>query len=82
MAIGSCPTCSYPLKATHTGEILACPYCSAKLEATVAEGVTIPTPVIVGVIAFALGVVLGPSVLASTEAGSKWLEKKARERIK
>ncbi len=82
MGIGSCPTCSYPVAASHSGESVSCPYCSTKLEATIAQGVTIPTPVLVGVIAFALGVVLGPSVIASTEGGSRWLEKKARERIR
>ncbi len=82
MGIGSCPTCSYPVKATHSGDTVTCPFCSTKLEATIAQGVTIPTPLLVGVIAFALGVVLGPSVLASTGAGSRWLEKKARERIR
>lgn len=81
MAVGSCPVCSYPVKAGHSGETLTCPYCSTKLEATIAQGVTIPTPLLVGVISFALGVILGPSVIASTEAGSRWLEKKARERI-
>lgn len=82
MAIGSCPTCSYPVKAEHSGQTVTCPYCSTKLEAAIAQGVTIPTPLLVGIIAFALGVVLGPSVIASTEGGSRWLEKQARERIK
>lgn len=41
-------------------------------------GVTIPTSVLVGVIFFGLGMLLGPSLVASTDEGKKWLEKQAR----
>lgn len=78
----SCTACGYPLQApTEVGQQIKCPYCAAISEAIAQEGVTIPTPVFVGLICFGLGVVLGPSVIASTKGGSEWLARKARERL-
>lgn len=75
-----CPVCNYPIQApTHVGQQVKCPYCQSINEA-IAQ-VTIPTPVFVGIICFGLGVLLGPSVWATTQGGSEWLAKKARERL-
>lgn len=75
-----CPACNYPIPApTHVGEQAKCPYCNTVSEA-IAQ-VTIPTPVFVGVIGFIVGALVGPAFWVSTEAGSQWLAKKARERL-
>lgn len=75
--IAKCPVCSYPIKAEYEGQTTVCAYCGEKLEA-VAQAVTIPTPVFVGVIAFIAGMFLGPSIIASTTEGKRWLEQQAR----
>lgn len=78
----SCPVCSYPIPApSYVGQQVKCAYCGSISEAIAQDGVTIPTPVFVGLIAFGLGVVLGPSLIASTQAGSEWLARKARARL-
>ena len=78
-----CPVCHYPIQEpTHVGEQVKCLYCGTVSEAILQEGVTIPTPVFVGIICFGLGVVLGPSVWATTKGGSEWLARKASERIR
>lgn len=77
-----CPVCKYPIQApTSIGQQVKCAYCGTISEAILQEGITIPTPVFVGIVCFGLGVVLGPSVWATTQGGSEWLAKKARERI-
>ena len=77
-----CPVCKYPIQApTSVGQQVKCAYCGTISEAILQEGVTIPTPVFVGIICFGLGVVLGPSLIASTQGGSEWLARKARERL-
>lgn len=78
----SCPTCGYPI-AVHIPrergrtreEEITCAYCGEHL---IASGVTIPTPVFVGLIMFAIGVFIGPALVSSTAAGQKWLEQYAR----
>lgn len=77
-----CTVCRYPIQApTHEGQQVKCPYCGSINEA-ITQGVTVPTALFAGILGFALGVVLGPGFLASTESGSEWLAKQARERIK
>jgi len=80
--IADCPTCGYPLSAEYSGQTRVCEYCKTSLIAGPVSAIPIPTPLFVGVIAFGLGVFLGPSLLASTEAGQNWLAKKAREKIR
>jgi len=75
----SCPVCKYPITAEYVGQQSVCAYCGEKVEA-ISQGVTIPTPFLVGIIAFGLGVFLGPALLASTKGGSKWLEEQARRK--
>lgn len=79
-SISSCPACSYPLTVEYEGQTEVCAYCGEGIEviAQDGDGVTVPTPLFVGFIAFAFGVFLGPAILASTEGGQKWLEKQAR----
>jgi len=75
----ACPICKYPVSVSHSGEEVRCPYCSASL---IAQGVTIPSWLLAGAIGIGIGVIFGPSILASTEAGSQWLARKSREYIK
>lgn len=79
--VSKCPTCGFPINADFEGQTKVCAYCGAKLEAVVSQGVTIPTPLFVGVVAFLIGVVVGPALIASTEGGSRWLAEQARARI-
>jgi len=72
-----CPVCSYPIQANVKGETAVCAYCGEQLEA-VAQGVTIPTPLFVGLISFGLGMLLGPALVATTDEGRRWLEGQAR----
>lgn len=80
--LSKCPICGFPINVEYEGQMTACAYCGAKLEAVVAQGVTIPTPLFVGVVAFLVGVVVGPALIASTEGGQRWLAKQARARIR
>jgi len=68
--IADCPVCGYPLKTQVEGENLVCSYCNSNL---ISEGVTIPTGMFWGLLAFSAGVLLGPALLGSTESGRRWL---------
>lgn len=72
-----CPVCGFPVAVQYEGQKTICAYCGQKLEA-IANGVTIPTSVFVGILCFAAGMLFGPAVVASTEAGRAWLERQAR----
>ena len=78
--IGSCPVCGYPVSIEYEGEATVCAYCGANLIAQ--NGVTIPTPLFVGIVCFFAGMFLGPSLVATTTEGRTWLEKQAREVIR
>jgi hypothetical protein len=75
----ACPICNFPISVDHAGQEVHCPYCSASL---IAQGVTIPNWLLAGTVGLAIGVIFGPSILSTTEAGSQWLAKKSREHIK
>jgi hypothetical protein len=76
-----CPVCGYPIpEPSYIGEQVKCAWCNSISEA-IEQGVTIPTPVFVGIISFGLGVLLGPAIWATTQGGSEWLARKARERL-
>jgi len=75
----SCPICKYPIAVSYAGQEVHCPNCSANF---ISQGVTIPSWLLAGAIGIGIGVIFGPSILASTEAGSQWLAKKSREHIK
>jgi hypothetical protein len=46
------------------------------------EGVTIPSWLFAGVIALGLGVVLGPTILASTKTGAQRLSQLAEQKLR
>ncbi len=71
-----CSECGYPIQANVEGETAVCAYCGETLIAQ--EGVTIPTTLFWSVLAFGLGVFVGPALLATTVEGRSWLEKQAR----
>ena len=79
--ISKCASCGYPLAADVEGQTVTCPMCGTVNEA-ISQGVTIPTPVFVGFLAFGFGVLLGPALIATTAGGREWLEKQAREAIR
>lgn len=70
-----CSECAYPIQANVEGETTVCAYCGTHL---IAQGVTIPTKLFIGLITFGLGVLLGPALIATTSEGRSWLEKQAR----
>ena len=72
-----CSECGYPIQANVEGETAVCAYCGESLQA-IAQGVTIPTSLFVGLITFGLGVLFGPALIATTAEGRSWLEKQAR----
>lgn len=72
-----CPVCGYPLEA-YKGDEVSCPYCSSSL---IAQDVSIPSPVIIGLVCFGLGILLGPTLIASTEEGSKWLARQVKTKL-
>ena len=74
-----CSECGYPIQANAEGETQVCAYCG---ESLIAQGVTIPTPLFVGLLSFGLGMLLGPALIATTSGGRDWLEKQARGIIK
>lgn len=75
-----CAICRYPIQeATYVGQQVKCPYCGSINEAI--TQVTIPTPVFVGFICFAAGILLGPAILAATDTGSDYLARQIRGRI-
>ena len=77
----TCLSCHYPVQqATYEGQQIKCPYCGTIHEAI--ADITIPTPVVVGLIAFAAGVLFGPALMATTQSGQAWMERQIRERIK
>jgi DNA-directed RNA polymerase subunit RPC12/RpoP len=77
--IYSCPVCNYPISGSiSVEEEVHCPYCSSTL---IAQDVTLPGWLIGGTIGLAIGLIFGPSIIASTEAGSQWLARKARAKI-
>ena len=75
--LGKCDSCGYPLSASYQGQVETCPMCSTINEA-ISQGVTVPTPLLVGLIAFGLGMFLGPAIVASSTEGQKWLERQIR----
>ena len=75
-----CTVCGFPItEATISGETVKCPYCSTIN--TAITDVTIPTPVFAGVVAFAVGVFVGPALLAATQWGQDYLAKQVRKRM-
>ena len=80
-SIIDCPTCNYPVSASHAGQTLNCPMCDSVLEITQGE-VTVPAPLITFLVGLAVGIIAGPAIYASAKGGSAYLERKASERIK
>ncbi len=82
--MSECPVCHYPATIENVGQVATCAYCGGEMQAIsgdVSQGVTFPSWLVAGLAGLTLGIVLGPSIIASTESGSKWLAQKAREKI-
>jgi len=52
------------------------------VSAPITQEVSVPTWLIVGTVALAIGVIFGPALLGATEAGSQYLAKAARKKLK
>lgn len=76
--ISKCVSCGYPLAAEYEGQQVSCPMCNTLNEVITQEGITIPTPVFVGVLCFFGGMLIGPALVATTSGGRDWLEKQAK----
>lgn len=74
-----CSVCHYPLEADHPGQQVRCPYCGTINEAITA---TTGTTVLIGVLAFLAGVVIGPAFILSAKAGQEALERRVRSKIR
>lgn len=79
--ISKCASCGYPLAAEYEGQTVTCAMCGTVNEA-ISQGIIIPTPLFVGVLTFAAGMLFGPAIIATTAGGRDWLEKQAREAIR
>ncbi len=84
-AIGDCVECGYPIGMVTVGQQVSCPHCQtinevSSLSGTISE-IKVPTPLFAGLIGLAIGIIIGPALIASTSGGARWLEKKARERL-
>jgi phage FluMu protein Com len=77
--ISKCANCGYPLAAEYEGQTVTCPMCGTVNQA--ANGVTIPTWLFASGIGLAIGIIFGPVILGSTEAGARYLERRAREKL-
>ena len=78
--LSKCASCGYPLNAEFEGQTTTCPMCGTINEA-ISQGVTIPNWLFASSIGLAIGIILGPSILGSTEAGARYLERRAREKL-
>jgi len=79
--VSGCASCGYPLSAEFEGQTITCPMCDS-INEVIAQGITISTPVFIGILAFLGGMLLGPSIVASTEGGKAWLEKQAKAAVR
>lgn len=73
--IANCPICGYPAEVQSEGQSLVCAYCNSPL---IAQGVTIPSGLFWGMLAFTAGVFFGPVLLGSTKSGQRWLTEHAK----
>lgn len=76
--IASCPSCGYPASVKSAGQILSCANCSSKMETVISQGVTLPSPLVIAVVSFAIGAFFGPHIAAGTKRGREWLLEKAK----
>jgi|GEM_PF-1137335 len=76
-----CPVCSWPVPDPGSvGAQVKCVYCGQVSE-SINQEVIVPSWLFWLGIGLTVGTLLGPSILATTEAGSQYLARKARERM-
>lgn len=78
--ISECASCGYPITAEYEGQTATCAMCGTVNEA-ITQGVTIPTWIFATTIGLAIGLIFGPAIIGSTDAGARWLERRAREKL-
>ncbi len=78
----ACPACGFPVMEMPPGERVSCSNCNTSLIMNdIGQDVSIPAPLVVGLLAFVFGVIVGPALLAATDEGSKWLARQTRGRL-
>jgi len=89
-----CSQCSYPIGVNYVGEMVKCPFCghrevvqevnmrSENGVVTQGEGVVLPTWVVAGGIGLLIGILFGPTLLASSREGALKLARIAEEKLK
>lgn len=81
MTSGNCYSCGFPIAVSGPGQTINCPNCKSVNESYQISDISIPTPLFAGAIGFVLGAFLAPALLSGTEEGSRWLQRKAKERL-
>lgn len=92
----SCSSCGFPIAVKHIGQAVACPFCqtigiavqeeedmySNRVRGTgIADGLTIPSWLVAGITGFTVAAIFWPTIMASTEAGSRKLAELTSKRI-
>ena len=92
-----CSQDNYPIKVDYAGQKIRCPFCGtrgivAEKEVKVLdriqndgiaqEGVALPTWLVAGTVGLIIGVIFGPTLLASTREGALKLARIAEEKLK
>lgn len=76
-----CPVCGYPIpEPSYVGEEVKCAYCGGISRSI--QDITVPNSVVVGLVCFAAGAILGPAFWQALKGGATALERLSRERIK
>ncbi|MFO7712129.1 MAG: hypothetical protein R6V51_02815 [Dehalococcoidia bacterium] len=76
-----CPVCNYPIpEPGYVGAQVKCAYCG-QISESITQDVAVPSWLFWLGLGLIGGTLLGPSILSSTEAGSQWMARKARERM-
>jgi len=75
--IADCPVCGYPIKA-RPGQSVSCANCGGTAVAAPISDVTIPTTMVVMIVAFGMGWFFGNSVSIGAKRVKRGVESKAR----
>jgi len=88
-----CANCNYPIKADYIGQTVKCPFCgqhtvvteqevNMRSENGIAQGVVLPTWLFAGAVGLIVGIIFGPTLLASSREGALRLARIAEEKLK
>ena len=91
-----CFNCSFPIGVENIGSKVKCPYChtigiavkednvrgKSAINNSIGQGVQIPTWLFAGTIGTIIGIILGPTILASTREGAEKLARLSAEKLR